>query len=260
MTTRWCAGQFGLVVVALVLLAAPARAQQGRSLCADCHFANLGGPSPRHLADWDSSPHGRNGIGCERCHGGNPTTVESFPAHQAIVRGGGAESPVNRRNLPRTCGGCHAGPFTQFQSSKHFELLRNGDKDAPTCSTCHGEVAANLLSPKGLENQCNVCHGRDKEHARPEYAANARLLLTQVGDTRILLNYVKPLIARVKDEKLRASLENDYSQAQVPLNQAVHAGHSFVFENMEVRLSVALRRAEAINDRVANLGSASSSR
>jgi hypothetical protein len=259
MTTRLCASRVGLVLLALALFAAPVAAQQERSLCADCHFANLGGPSPRHLADWESSPHGRNNIGCERCHGGNSNTVEAFPAHQAIVHGNGLDNPVNRRNLPRTCGGCHAGPFAEFQSSKHFTLLRNGDPDAPTCSTCHGEVAANLLSPKGLENQCNACHGRGKEHARPEYGANARLLLTQVRDARTILNYVKPLIERVKDEKLRTSLQADYGQAQVPLNEAIHAGHSFVFDNMQERLTVAIHRAEALSDRLANPGATPSS-
>jgi len=254
MTMQWCAGVVGLVVLSLSLSATPAAAQQQGSLCADCHFANLGGPDPRHLADWDSSPHGRNNIGCERCHGGNPTTVESFLAHQAIVRGRGPDSPVNPRNLPRTCGVCHSGPFVEFQSSRHYLLLRNGDAEAPTCSTCHGEVAANLLSPKALESQCNACHGRGKKNARPEYAANARILLSQVRETRAMLDSVKPLIKRVKDEKLRASLEYDYDQAQVPLKEAVQAGHTFVFENLEERLLVARNRADVLSDRLANLG------
>jgi hypothetical protein len=200
------------------------------------------------------SSHSRNDVGCEKCHGGNPTTVESFLAHQTIVRGRGLDSPVIPRNLPRTCGVCHQGPFVEFQTSKHYLLLLNGDPLAPTCSTCHGTVETILLSPKGLESQCNECHGRGKKDARPEYGANARILLTQVRDTRAMLDSVKPLIKRVKDETLRASLQYDYDQALVPLKEAVYAGHTFVFENLEERLTVARDRADTLSDRLANLG------
>jgi hypothetical protein len=237
---------------ALLTMVAPASAQQ--SLCADCHFANAGGPNPRHLHEWDLSAHGRAGIGCEACHGGNPKTVDAFRAHQTIGRGRGLENPVNRRNLPATCGKCHSGPYTEFRTSKHYLLLRNGDTAAPSCSTCHGDVAAYLLSPKGLESECNNCHGRGKPRERVEYAANARILLQRTRDTRALLDGVRPLIRRVKDAPLRASLQYDYDQADVPLKEAAHAGHSFVFDKVEERLGVAMTRAEALSDRLANLG------
>jgi len=252
MTLRWRAGVVALVGLSLALSAGPAAAQLQRSLCADCHFANLGGLNPRHLADWDLSSHSRNNVGCEQCHGGNPTTADSLPAHQSIVPGSRLDSPVNPRNLPRTCGVCHSGPFVGFQSSKHYLLLLNGDPLAPTCSTCHGSVETTLLSPKGLESECNQCHARGMKDAQPEYGANARILLTQVRETRTMLDSVKSLIKRVKDEKLRASLEYDYDQAQVPLIEAVYAGHTFVFENLEERLLVARTRADRLIDRLAN--------
>ena len=238
-------------LAALLTISAPASAQQ--SLCADCHFANAGGPNPIHLHEWDLSAHGRAGVGCEACHGGNPRTVESFLAHQMIVRGHGLENPVNRRNLPATCGKCHSGPYTEFQSSRHYLLLRNGDPAAPSCSTCHGDVAAYLLSPKGLESECNGCHGRGKKQERAEYAPNARYLLQATRDTRALLDSARSLIKRVTDPKMRESLQYDYEQAAVPLQEAAHAGHSFVFDKVEERLGVAMARAEALADRLANL-------
>jgi hypothetical protein len=234
-----------------LLLSVPLSAQQ--SLCADCHFANAGGPRPMHLHEWDLSAHGRASVGCEACHGGNPKTVESFLAHQSIVRGRGLDNPVNRRNLPATCGKCHSGPYTEFQTSTHYLLLRNGDPAAPSCSTCHGEVAAYLLSPKGLEGECNGCHGRGKKQERVEYAANARILLQGTRDTRTLLDGARRLITRVKDKTLRESLQYDYEQALVPLQEAAHAGHSFVFDKKDERLGVAMARAEALSVRLANL-------
>jgi hypothetical protein len=244
-------GLIPLALVALLACAGPAAAQQ--SLCADCHFANSGKPNPGHLFEWDMSPHARANVGCDACHGGNPKTVESFLAHQAIVRGHGPDSPVNRNNLPRTCGRCHVGPVSEFQTSKHFALLTSGDPYAPTCSTCHGEVAAHLLSPKSLESQCNDCHDRGKKFERLDYGGKARALLQQVRDTRTILDSARSTIKRVKDARLRDSVQYDHDQALVPLQEAVHAAHRFVFDAANERVGVAHRRADALADRLANL-------
>jgi len=236
------------------LLSFPTRAaaQLHPSLCADCHYANLGKPNPTHLQEWDSSAHQRASVGCEACHGGDPNTVESFLAHQAIVRGYGPESPVHASRIPRTCGRCHSGPFTQFQRSRHAELLERGDGKGPTCTTCHGSVAAHLLSPKSLESECNTCHGRGKQAERLEYGASARALQQDARDVRQMLNDARPVIKRTKDSTLRASLEYDYDQALVPLTEAAHAAHAFVFANATERLGVARARADALLDRLAN--------
>lgn len=154
--------------------------------------------------------------------------------------------------LPRTCGVCHSGPYTQFQKSRHAALLETRDYNGPTCSTCHGNAAAYLLSPKALENECNTCHGRGKKAERLEYGADARLLLQNVRDVRQLLNQAKPIITRARDAALRASLQYDYEQAQVPVTEAVHAGHAFVFTDARERLGVARARADALLERLAN--------
>ena len=238
--------------VCLLLLPARAAAQLRPSLCADCHYANRGKPDPLHLQEWDTSAHERAGVGCEQCHGGNPNTVESFLANQTIVRGRGPESPVHPKQVPQTCGRCHAGPYSQFTQSRHAGLLAQGDYNGPTCTTCHGNVAAYLLSPKALESECNSCHGPGQKNQRPGYAADARALLQNVRDVRQLLNHARPVIARTKDAALRASLEYDYDQAQVPLTEAVHASHAFVFSGATERLGVARGRAEALLARLAN--------
>ena len=150
-------------MAAVGLWAGPAEAQLApKSACGDCHFARPEAPARDHLLDWSTSPHGRNSVGCEKCHGGNPTTFESLPAHSGILRGENLRSPANRRNLPTTCGNCHVGPFVAFQNSRHYELLETGKENGPTCSTCHETVSGRLLKPKALEAQCNSCHGIDE--------------------------------------------------------------------------------------------------
>jgi hypothetical protein len=203
--------------------------------------------------DWEYSAHGRNDIGCEGCHGGNASAFEPFRAHQGILNSRNPASPVNMRNLPETCGGCHIGPFVAFQKSAHLKLLQEGDQDAPTCSTCHGEVAARLLSPSGLAKQCERCHGDPGSASyHPEYPAQGRLLLDLVRETRALLSQAPPLIQRIEDADRRARFEEAYQQAEVPLIEAVNTGHSFNFADLEERLTAALQRTEALLKELAN--------
>ena len=163
---------FGLTLT--MICAVPAFAQQSAnaSACADCHFAAVAPPAPEHVAEWDNSAHSRNNVGCEKCHGGDPTTFESLPAHRGILGSANPASPVNRQNLPRTCGTCHAGPLAAFQKSRHFALLEKGDTNVPVCATCHGAAGFNRPSPKALEASAR-CHGpkgiapRPNERGRP---------------------------------------------------------------------------------------------
>ncbi len=242
-----------LVVIGLVGGSGEAAAQiQNQSRCADCHFANPGSVSFSHLSEWDLSGHGRKNVGCEKCHGGDPKSFEPFVAHQDILARTNPASPVNRANLPKTCGTCHAGPFVQFQRSKHYQLLRAGDKNGPTCTTCHGEAAGQRLSPKALEGQCASCHGAGKIAPHPENPARGRLAAEGLRETRALLKDVRGAIARVKDPARRKSLEDAAQQAEVPIIEATQAVHAFVFDQLEERLGTARARLTALFERVSN--------
>lgn len=222
------------------------------SRCADCHFANPRGASQWHLSEWENSAHGRNDVGCERCHGGDPSTFESFRAHQGMLGPQNPASPIHRQNLPTTCGGCHPGPLESFQKSRHYALLREGSPDTPICTTCHGAVGAFLLSPKALAAQCNSCHGAGKAAVRTDLPAEGRMRLQAVRDVRAQLDAARKLIRSVRDKELRAALELEARDAEVPIHEAVQSAHTFVFEAMEQRLEVARRRIDLLNERLAN--------
>jgi hypothetical protein len=228
------------------LLPAGAAAQLNESRCADCHFANPDAPGERHLQEWERSAHGRERVGCERCHGGDSTTFERLPAHLGILTSRNPASPVHRENLPVTCGRCHTGPYVAFQKSRHLELLRAGDPFGPTCSTCHGEVGAELLSPRGIATQCSRCHGEGKVAVRPEYPVQARLMLEGIREVRTQLSAARRLIGDVKDQARRDQLMYQYEQAEVPLVEATNAGHEFVYTNLQERLDLARRRTAAL--------------
>ncbi len=218
--------------------------------CSACHFANP--DAPGHLYEWDRSPHGQNNVGCEKCHGGDATTFESFRAHREILDSHNPASPVNRRNIPKTCGSCHSGPFVAFQDSKHYALLQEGNRDVPVCITCHSEVAGRLLSPNALAARCQKCHTDKGVGSHPEFPAQGRRMLETIREVRTLLDQAKPLIKRVRDREIRQRLEEQYRQVEVPLIEAVNFGHSFVFDASEDRGEVARRRAEVLLENLAN--------
>src|SRR3972149_6474671 len=139
------------VLIGLAVLAAPAGAQ---SRCADCHFSRPDAPAADHLSDWERSAHSRGNVGCEGCHGGDATTFDSFLADRGILKSANPPSPVNRSHLSATCGKCHAGPFVEFQKSKHLTMLQSGDTKVPVCSTCHGAAGYRRPSARTLEAQC----------------------------------------------------------------------------------------------------------
>jgi hypothetical protein len=241
---------FGVILICLLGFATPAISQQSR--CADCHFSRPDAPRADHLSDWDHSAHSRNNIGCERCHGGDATTFEPQLAHRNILNSTNPSSPVNRRNLSGTCGTCHAGPFVAFQKSQHSALLEKGDTRVPVCSTCHGDAGYRRPSARALETQCAQCHGPRRIAPRPERAEAARTLYNALHESRDLMKTVRSLVNRVNEKPRRAQLDEAYQQAEVPLIQAVQAGHQFVYDDLKERLSVARQRIEALLAQLAN--------
>jgi hypothetical protein len=232
----------GVLVAGVITL--PVMAQGNR--CADCHLTRANPPAPDHLSEWDRSAHSRNAVGCDRCHGGDPTSFEPFLAHRNVLNSANPSSPVHRTRLPATCGACHAGPFVAFQKSAHFALLEKGDTRVPVCATCHGAAGLRRPSARMLEAECASCHGPSGPAPRSGRAEAARTLYESLHDTSELMKSARSLVGRVAAGPRRTSLDTALQQAQVPLTEAVRAGHEFVYDNLEERLSVARRRLEAL--------------
>jgi hypothetical protein len=241
-----------VAIAALALSGAADDAAAQSSACADCHIATPSAPAREHLAEWERSAHGRQNVGCEKCHDGDASTYDLLPAHRGLLGSSNPASPVHRQNLPATCGRCHAGPFVRFQSSHHFKLLGAGDPRVPTCTTCHEAVGTERPSPRTLEATCRQCHGPDSAAPRVERAEAARTLLEEVRDSRELLEAAKPFIDRVTSRTRQAGLRDAYRQAEVPLIEAGESVHQFVFDNLKERLATARKRIEALLAELAN--------
>jgi len=106
--------------------------------CDSCHgqkflMESTGGSSQVFVA-YQDSVHGRavrNGSQtaavCTDCHG----------SHE-ILAANDARSPINKFNVPATCGKCHAEVQGVFMQSIHGQAIARGNSLAPVCTDCHG--------------------------------------------------------------------------------------------------------------------------
>ena len=139
-----------------------------RRLCATCHAGEV--------KEFASSIHGRargqgdtNAPSCADCHG----------ATHKVVEASAADSPVNSKNLPSTCGHCHSDPklaqkylfagtrpVEAYEASVHARAIREGKK-AAACNDCHGTHAIlppsdprSPISKRNVGSTCGKCHAQ----------------------------------------------------------------------------------------------------
>lgn len=156
--------------------------------CATCHSDSekmraYGLPTDQ-MALYSTSVHGKrlakgdeNVAICTDCHGVHKMLPPSDPA-----------SLTHPRNIPTTCGRCHANaelmaqyklPGTivaEYESGVHGKALLAGNQQAPVCTSCHGTHGA---APPGIGDVsivCGHCHEavRDYFRASPHQKAMAQ--------------------------------------------------------------------------------------
>ena len=137
------------------------------AMCARCH-ADAGFlsrhkiPIAHPVEQYLQSVHGRavlagkDAATCADCHGSHGI----LPARDPL-------STVSHWNVASTCGTCHKAIAKTFLESVHGQAVAAGAKDAPDCTSCHGEhlilAPNNPASPVFAANvsaeTCGRCHG-----------------------------------------------------------------------------------------------------
>lgn len=127
--------------------------------CVKCH-SSLREPLrvSVHFFDWKNSKHEKNGVGCEKCHGGDPAALTAKAAHVGVSSTNTPGGPLAGKELQNTCGKCHSETVNAFSNSDHGRRL-NSQPGAPNCSTCHQHMATLVISwPPETTRLCASCH------------------------------------------------------------------------------------------------------
>jgi hypothetical protein len=146
--------------------------------CVACHSKI--DAQQRTISDtWLASVHGKVGIGCAECHGGDATSDEITVA---MSPGAGFRGVPDRTETVAVCGTCHSDaarmrPYglstdqlSKYQSSVHGQKLAT-DKDTRVaiCVDCHGSHGVKKASdptadvyPLNVPKLCSSCHADAK--------------------------------------------------------------------------------------------------
>ncbi|MEK7232347.1 MAG: cytochrome c3 family protein [Elusimicrobiota bacterium] len=181
---------FGSLVFLIYALRADAVAQALApapiDTCRDCHqdekFRVQNKKIYEYFQDWKGSSHDLAGVTCTACHAGDQTKNEKNEAHKGILPQSNPESPFHYKNIPKTCGGCHASILERYQKSRHYDLLVKAGR-GPSCITCHGALNAKVYSMAIIQRACSSCHNK-RTGNKPQIIAEAQEILGR-------LNYAK---------------------------------------------------------------------
>ncbi|MEI6808331.1 MAG: cytochrome b/b6 domain-containing protein [bacterium] len=99
-----------------------------------------------------------NAANCADCHGSHSLHKSTNPA-----------SKLNWKNVPATCGKCHENVNETFLRSVHGKAVKDGVRDAPVCTDCHGEHSISAIknanskvSPANIPGTCGQCHASQR--------------------------------------------------------------------------------------------------
>jgi nitrate/TMAO reductase-like tetraheme cytochrome c subunit len=153
--------------------------------CAKCHanealIARAGIKAGNVPAHFEDSIHGRalkkSGLvvapNCATCHG-----------NHEIRRASDDKSLINRANVPKTCGQCHAGVRADYETSVHAAALREGNPRAAVCVDCHtahDTKAVDSAWRADLVRECGTCHQESMRTFRDTFHGK----VTTLGFTR----------------------------------------------------------------------------
>jgi hypothetical protein len=183
------------VVGSVLLLSAPALAapapQPGaepapESSCTVCH-AELADDAAEYLREWSRDTHREVGLGCEACHGGDPSLDVADDAEAAMDPARGFKAAPTRLEVADFCASCHSDAqfmkqynpqarvdqLMEYRTSVHGRGNASGDPVPATCIDCHGihgiRKVASPNSPVFAANvpaTCSTCHA-DADIMRP---------------------------------------------------------------------------------------------
>jgi hypothetical protein len=200
------------IVLALVVTA---RAEWETNECVQCHKREVLPITLGHsFPDWHASVHARGGVGCEKCHGGDPRATSAEIAHRAVRPADDPESMVHPTRLPATCGTCHKSELERFAGTVHARELAAKGRGA-TCFTCHEAMATSLPTPRELSARCGVCH--EKPHQAQTALSMVAMTKTKLYRTRRLMDAARTANPAWHNEAIGRfhGLEREYATIQV---------------------------------------------
>jgi hypothetical protein len=176
-----------LLIAASLFFALDAIAAAPVTSCIKCHGSDLFDEKARtKVQKFTADVHAQVGLSCHNCHGGNPDPAlaeDSMAAMDPNYKKNPFIGTPERKNTPDFCGRCHSNAafmkqfnpaarvdqVTEYWTSKHGQMLKQGDTNVATCIDCHSvhdirrktETDSPVYATHVAET-CSRCHSDPK--------------------------------------------------------------------------------------------------
>jgi cytochrome c1 len=233
--------------------------QQGTDIlltnnCANCH-SKISAPlslSNKYF-EWHVSLHRDNNIGCETCHGGDPTTKDKDKAHQQVRPASDQQSKVHPASLPDTCSACHSAVVKSFIGSTHYQKLK-GSGLGPSCTTCHAHMASAVAkAPAEAAARCASCHNtvNGPLPARPEIPEKATEMMEALGRANTMVVWADRLLEVGQQKQMSLTQETEQlKSARAALSEAQVAWHALSFAVVRKKADEAFELGTKVKDQL----------
>jgi hypothetical protein len=262
-TKLWLVVVFGVVSLTLSLAAAQKKRGQKKAAravpaafqknnCVICH-AGLIEPVgvSAHFYEWRNSKHERSGVGCERCHGGDPSAPSQARAHEGVLLPSFPQSKLQAQNLPQTCSACHSEVVKAFVQSRHYQPLQESNA-GPSCTTCHHHMATSVITwPPDTAALCAKCHNSSANPAAqyPQVSRQAGETIAAFSRAEGIVEWARELIREGKRKKLSFKAEElKLQQFAQSLKDAKVKWHAFQLTESRRQVDDVFRQATEVKD------------
>lgn len=222
--------------------------------CVTCHSKVM---NPLRLtsrySQWHMSTHREKGVGCEKCHGGNPGIDDAKRAHTDVLPLTNPESKLNPKNLPGTCNACHQAIVSSFVQSKHYQNLQSAGL-GPSCNTCHAHMASEVIyTGEQTATLCSSCH--DSTNAlmpkRPEIPARASETIESIRRAKFVVDWAGRLLEQAEGKKLDVGdAQKELKGAQASLAEAKITWHTFNLDPVRQKADSAFEAGTKLKDKL----------
>lgn len=194
------AGMIAGATLLIALFATTSLRAAPQTSCTNCHTDKV--------QKFAGDVHSQIGLSCHNCHGGNPDPKLS---NDMVAAMNGLKAP-KRGDIPAFCGRCHSDAkfmkefnpaaridqLDEYWTSKHGQLLKQGDTSVATCIDCHSvhdikrkSQGDSPVYKTHVAETCSRCHSDAKrmahygiptdQYARWKVSVHANALLNK-GD------------------------------------------------------------------------------
>ncbi|MCX9010322.1 MAG: hypothetical protein OIN66_04280 [Candidatus Methanoperedens sp.] len=193
----------------------------------ECHEDIIRKKATDNFQQWTESGHSAYYVTCDACHGGDPRAKTEAGAHASMKGVDDANSSIYFKNIPETCGKCHAEELDHFRNTMHYQRLKSESR-APSCVTCHRPHTFKVLKASELTPLCSTCHNPTDHVATASVPKDAKNALEEANELQGEVVKAKNAISEAKAKgKDITSAQSDLDKATGVLNDIPSLWHGF---------------------------------